>query len=368
MTLLKAPNKIALAPDYAQAQDYFLQQAKAAGGTAQAFAHGQKGPANEALATDTLWLGPPNPQNLLIISSGTHGVEGAAGSMCQSALLVQLAEALPQNTAALMIHAINPWGFAHDRRVNENNVDMNRNFLDDFARTPENSGYLDLHDAICPPHWTDDTQAQGRAAMRAFGQKHGGGALQSALSAGQYVKPQGVYFGGTAPEWSNGVMHNILGTLPPSVQKTIFIDIHTGLGPFGVGELILEIPNSDPMAQLAHNIFGPGVASTVSGNSVSAALQGPMDFAVQRALGPHNVLFTALEFGTVSPKHVFAAVQADNWLHMHGDPRNAGAQTIKQQIRAAFRPDATEWAHEVTRRTFEVTNQALAGFSTDWPE
>ncbi len=344
-----------------------MHKAKAAGGTLQHFTHADKGPVNEGLATDAVWLGPTAPQNLLVISSGTHGVEGAAGSMCQSALLEQLPDALPSNTAALLIHAVNPWGFAHDRRVNENNVDMNRNFLSDFSTTPDNPGYLQLHPAICPQAWTDETQAQSRAAMRAFAEKHGAAALQSALSAGQYVLPHGVYFGGQEAEWSNRVMHNILAALPGSVQRTIFIDIHTGLGPFGIGELILEIPNDDPIARLAHAIFPEGVTSTVSGDSVSTILQGPMDFAVQKALGPQNTLFTALEFGTVSPKHVFAAVQADNWLHIHGDPASTAADAIKQQIRAAFRPDEDEWAKAIARRTFEVTQQALQGFAANWP-
>ncbi|MGB0921731.1 MAG: M14 family metallopeptidase [Alphaproteobacteria bacterium] len=367
MPKLKTPKSTRLPADYATARDTFLNTAKAAGATLKAHPHTLFGPAGEVLATDCAWIGPPNPAHLLIISSGTHGVEGGAGSLGQTALLDQLPDLLPANTATLMIHAVNPWGFAHDRRVNENNVDLNRNFLPSFQNPPKNPHYLHLHDMVCPPHWTDETQAAARAAMRAYAKKHGPAALQAALSSGQYVEPMGVFYGGTAPEWSNRTLRNILDDLPASLQKTIFIDIHTGLGPFGIGELILEIPDTAPMAALARAIFGKGVASTTSGDSVSAALQGPMDFAVHAALGADKVLFTALEFGTVPQKHVFAALQADNWLHMHGDLQGRAAPAIKQQIRAAFRPDEISWTQAVTDRTFEVVNRALTGFSAVWP-
>ena len=38
-----------------------------------------------------------------------------------------------------MIHALNPFGFAHLRRANEDNVDLNRNFVDhEGGNYPEN--------------------------------------------------------------------------------------------------------------------------------------------------------------------------------------------------------------------------------------
>ena len=349
----QAPN---LAPNYAEARQRFL--AAAAPHHLNSYVHPLKGPKGEELALDAVWIGPKAPQTLLIIGSATHGAEGAAGSMVQTGLL-EAGLDLPPHTACLMLHAINPHGFAWNRRVTENNVDLNRNFLRDFSAPPSNTAYDQLHGLICPTAWTGETQAAARAAMREFGNTHGAAALQAALTQGQYLKPDGVYFGGTGPEWSNITLHQILAELPSSIRRVLFIDIHTGLGPFGVGELILEIPLTDPRAQTMGAILGPGVTSTVSGDCVSSELSGPMDFGIERAFPDAEVLFTALEFGTLSPNKVFAAVQADNWLHSHGDPFSPAADPIKADIRAAFRPDAPEWANAVWQRSHAVILRAL---------
>lgn len=366
MSGLITPTAPPLSATYAAARETFLQAATSAKASMGAVHHPMSGPHGEDLAIDTAWIGHESPQSLLIMASGTHGVEGAGGSMAQSCLLPRLAPALPDNMAALFIHAVNPWGFAYDRRVNENNVDMNRNFVADHTAQPRNAGYETLHAAICPPVWTDESRSLARAAMRDFQNAHGPAALQAALSAGQYKFADGVFYGGEAPQWSNLSMMTILANLPDSVEQIIFIDLHTGLGPFGVGELIIEIPESDPIAQRAHSIFGAGVASTVSGESVSAQLSGPMDFAAVDKLAPRQTLFTALEFGTVPQNKVFAALQADNWLHAHGSMDDPQAEGIKNAIRAAFRPNSAEWNQMVLSRVFEVTNKAILGLQTKW--
>src|SRR5215510_13293421 len=88
-----------------------------------------KGPAGESLGIDIAWIGSRQPKNVLVHSSGLHGVEGFAGS----AIHLQFLNALPTlapDTAILLVHILNPFGMAWLRRVNENNVDLNRNFIE----------------------------------------------------------------------------------------------------------------------------------------------------------------------------------------------------------------------------------------------
>jgi Protein of unknown function (DUF2817) len=65
-------------------------------------------------------------RSMIIHVSGTHGVEGFAGSAVQSALLSELgtAEELTDMSrpTIVFIHALNPFGFARLRRWNENGV------------------------------------------------------------------------------------------------------------------------------------------------------------------------------------------------------------------------------------------------------
>lgn len=56
----------------------------------------------------------------------------------------------------MFIHALNPYGFATNRRVNEDNIDINRNLLDqeqfDFvkSRDPNYAKYVEMDETMNP--------------------------------------------------------------------------------------------------------------------------------------------------------------------------------------------------------------------------
>jgi hypothetical protein len=82
---------------------------------------------------DVVRDGPADADRLLIVSSACHGVEGYCGSGVQVAALADAEwreKARAQGVAVLYIHALNPYGFSHIRRVTQENVDLNRNFHD----------------------------------------------------------------------------------------------------------------------------------------------------------------------------------------------------------------------------------------------
>ncbi|MBI3707301.1 MAG: DUF2817 domain-containing protein, partial [Proteobacteria bacterium] len=153
---------------------------------------------------------------------------------CQVAWLADgLVRELPRDTSALVIHSINPHGFAWLRRVTEDNVDLNRNFVDHAQPYPENPAYSELATAICPPSWTDAARREARARLDAYVAKHDAKALQSAFSRGQYHHPDGLFFGGNAPTWSNRTLTRIFKTMLGRAKHIGVIDFHTGLGPYG---------------------------------------------------------------------------------------------------------------------------------------
>ena len=116
---------------------------------------------------------------------------------------------LPKDTGALLIHAINPYGFAWTRRVTEDNVDLNRNFVDHDKAYPKNDGYLAIADAVLPKEWNEASKAETERVFDAYAQKHGAFGLQGAISGGQYTHPDGIFFGGTKPTWSNRTIRAI---------------------------------------------------------------------------------------------------------------------------------------------------------------
>src|SRR5262245_30567740 len=115
-------------PDYTSAKHRFREIAAQAGARLETLPLTATGPNNEELSIDIAWLGSHTPQRALVHSSGLHGVEGFAGSAIQLELL-ERPPLLRADTAIVLVHVLNPYGMAWLRRVNENNVDLNRNFL-----------------------------------------------------------------------------------------------------------------------------------------------------------------------------------------------------------------------------------------------
>jgi hypothetical protein len=141
----------AFSRDWAEARAKFVDAARRAGAAHRAWPHPLKGPGGEALCTDTAWLGPRDASRVLVVIAGTHGVEGFCGSGPMIGLLRgDAALGLPPDTGVLLIHGINPHGWAWLRRVTEENVDLNRNWVDFDAPRPANPGYAALHAHLVP--------------------------------------------------------------------------------------------------------------------------------------------------------------------------------------------------------------------------
>src|SRR4051794_16643553 len=128
---------------YAEARRKFLDAAAQRGAAIESFEHPEhRGALGETLATDVALLGKAGATKLLIVSSGTHGPEGFCGSGCQVATLndAELLSRIEQaGVGLLMVHAVNPHGFSHLHRTNEDNIDLNRNHIDFNAPLPVNA-------------------------------------------------------------------------------------------------------------------------------------------------------------------------------------------------------------------------------------
>src|SRR5689334_17575661 len=115
-------------PDFAAARERFRDAATRAGAALHTLGLAAKGPRGEPLAIEVAWVGSAKPRRVFLHTSGLHGVEAFTGSAVQLALLD--APPAPSADGALVVaHVLNPYGMAWLRRANENNVDLNRNFL-----------------------------------------------------------------------------------------------------------------------------------------------------------------------------------------------------------------------------------------------
>ena len=349
---------------YAEARAKFIEAATGAGASLLAYVHPERGPDGGELATDVAWIGPADATGVLVLVSATHGVEGHCGSGAQVDWLRRGEAALrAPNVAVMVLHAINPYGFAWSRRVTHENVDLNRNFIDFSRPLPTNPAYDALAGAVKPPTWDEAARDESRATLLAYAREHGFPALVQAMSGGQYHHADGIFYGGAGPTWSRQTLEAIFRERLSAARDIGIIDYHTGLGPEGYAEQIVSaMPNTDEYRRAAQ-WHGLAVASQSGGESVSAKLAGDWLDAAPRLLSHARATGIALEYGTVPPAQVLEALRADNWLHAHGDPLSPEGQAIKQQVRDAFYVDTEVWRGMVLGQSMIAVRQALAGLA-----
>lgn len=354
---------------YAEARTRFLDAVARAGVPLETFENPcGKGPAGETLATDVALFGPRDAHRLLVLVSGTHGVEGFAGSGIQTSMIEGLRfVALPARTAVLVVHAINPYGFAWLRRANENNVDINRNFVDFSAVPASSDAFKALAPHIVPRDWDD--LASSEAAVKAFIAEHGFRRFQEIVAGGQYSHADGLFYGGTEPVWSTRTFETIVRRYGEGKTRLAIIDYHTGLGPTGYGEPIYT-GQDDVEAQRAREWYGADLTAVHAGNSASVVVSGPMINSVPGYFVGHKrapeVTSIALEFGTLPEEIVLDVLRAEAWLHAHGDVNfdTPVGRALKRRFRDAFYVDTDAWKRAIVDRGLEITGAALAGLAS----
>jgi hypothetical protein len=356
----------AFSGSYAQARARFLQAAQSAGLEVESKAHPLKGRDGEELAMDVARDGDPNAGSLLIVSSACHGVEGFCGSGVQVAALHDAPwreHARERGVAVLYIHALNPYGFSHIRRATEENVDLNRNFHDFSGPLPVNEAYREIQPLLLPEEWPPSHA--NSAAIAQYVATRGEAAYQAALSRGQHEFPGGLFFGGTAPTWSNLALREVLRSHGRRAGRIAWIDLHTGLGPRGVGERIYA-GRDDKVAVARARVWWDGkgatpVTSIYDGSSTSAFLTGLMWNSTYEECPQAEYTGIAMEYGTVPLMETLQALRGEHWLHLHPQAAPALAAQIKRQMRDAFYVDTEEWKDQVLRQAREALFQAANG-------
>jgi hypothetical protein len=352
----------AFAHSYASARKRFFDAAQARGIPVESFKHRLPGLHNETLAMDVVLDGPPDAERLLVVSSGVHGVEGFCGSGIQVLTLKdrELTErARERGVALLYIHAVNPYGFSHVRRVTHENVDLNRNFHDFSEPLPVNVGYRALHALLLPERWPPGLGNIAKIAWVVLTQNKR--AVQAAVSAGQYEFPDGLFYGGTQATWSNQTLRTVVRKYATLARHIAWIDLHTGLGPTGKGERILSARNDPDGLADAKNLWGDAVTSFFDDSTVSSNVSGAMLEAIRQECAQADFNAITIEFGTAPIKQVLQAMRAEQWLQLNPRTSLRKAQKIKRQLLDAFFIDSDAWKEQVAVQAREALLQTVAG-------
>ncbi len=347
-----------LSRSYVDARAAFLEAAAAVGARLTAHPHPLRGVQGEELFVDVAEVGPADADDVIVVVSGTHGVEGYLGSALQRHHLATLDPDRTTGPTLVFVHALNPYGMSWVRRVNEDNVDLNRNFVDWSQPVPANTEYAQLADLLVPSSWTAQDQERTLLALMGAVQEFGMDRMQQIIQGGQFDHPTGVFYGGTGPTWSHRWLRDFASRRLAGVRRAAIIDLHTGLGPWGHGSLLSSIRPGEA----AHDrqvAWWHDVTSLDDGESVSAIVTGDWLAAAEGFAPGTEITGICIEYGTVDAITVLQSLRADAVLHAHGDPTAPEAVAVRDQVRAAFVDDDPAWLEACWPRYQFVATAAL---------
>ncbi|MEI9931248.1 MAG: DUF2817 domain-containing protein [Rhizomicrobium sp.] len=345
-------------PDYKTARANFIAAAEARDlGTTARLNPNAKTRDGKNLFLDTTIIGKRDAKKALLMISATHGVEGYFGSGVQTGMLREGIEA-PKGAKIVMLHALNPYGFAWDRRVNEDNADINRNFVD-HKKPPMNKAYAAMAEAISPPNLSKTTWKEANAKLKAYSDKHGAFALQEAITRGQYKHPDGIYYGGFEGKL---VGCNAARCVPRRIARREKADRHR----FPHRSWRIRLWRDDHRRSSGFTRLPPReedvgrsrvfersgrirvAAADRHGRQGDGELPAGNTTDLRGAGGRHNP--------------VSGCVQRTAQGQFPAPLRRRKAQTgrrHRREIRASFYPDTKEWKRKVWKTANEVVNAAL---------
>jgi hypothetical protein len=324
--------------------------------------HPLPGPGGEPLHVSIARVGATPAAQVLLVMSGTHGIEGFAGAGIQTGVLRSLERFdLRDDTALLLIHLINPWGAAWNRREDHENIDPFRNFLycdDPVTPDPLYDAIDDLWDlAHFADRSADENAALRTEALRRFGSE---ARLIAAVRRGQHHRPRGMTYHGQAPCWSRQVLEAQLRQHLAGCRRLAVLDIHTGFGAYGDGLVMSYDPVGDPRQQRIRRwtrgpIYLPGGDADIPPHRKS-----PYGFIADWVAGV-SVTAAILEFGTLDPNQHRELFPANHYYHVYGNPLSDEGRRVGAQYRRYCYPEEPGWIESVWRRGAEVTGAMLAG-------
>jgi hypothetical protein len=357
------------APDYAASREGFLALCRERGARVRSFHHPRTGPGGEPLAVDVARFGPAPARRMFIVSSGTHGIEGFCGAGVQHALLsAGLQRELPPETGVAFVHGVNPFGFAWRRRTDEDNVDLNRNFLDHGAGAyPDDSIYNEVHALLLPGDWDGPGRRTAEEGLRRYVAERGARALQAAACRGQYSHADGLFYGGRRAAWAADTWRTILRELAGASRCVAVLDLHSGLGARGASELISGARLNTREHELARLFFGdelvfPGL------NSTAPPAFGYMGESLAQTLPHVPGALVVAEYGTVPFEDILEILRADNFVHARDRPGSRLWREVKDGMRAAFVGDDAAWQEMVVERGVAIWRRCLDGLAAFPPD
>ena len=318
---------------------------------------------DEDITIDYLYLHnsfPTTNSKLNIIISGTHGVEGYAGTAIQCKTLDNFIQKnkvyCKENVSYLFIHALNPYGYQHNRRCTKQNIDLNRNYLDFFPK----SIYPDkIFELIITYFFSFKFIFLFFSILFQYGYNKS----REYIIKGQYNHREGLFYGGTRKQENIRELENILDNIDLSLFTNIHIfDIHTGLGKYG--NLSVMVPNNTYQelkkfvrCNETTNLVNVSTSNMYQ-NSKGSITEGMVDY-LRFTSFKGTIYPIILEYGTYSNIQIFIGLLIENYYYINNNNNINKKELNKSQnkLRDLFYINKTDWKNMILSNYHDIILQ-----------
>jgi len=300
-------------------------------------------------------------EKVLILTTAEHGIEGYVGSAMQQRFVDKYLPRLdPRTTGLLLVHSINPWGMKYHRRVNPNNVDLNRTFVYDNSFDKSiNPNYDQLLNMLRIDQPFRNLTLSNIGYYLKFIQKvlgMGWPAFKSAFLLGQYRYSEGLFYGGEGYQEETKVLIDLYRQTFNIYNQILHLDMHTGYGPRYQMSIVNSVHEKRSSQEFVEKFDYPLVVA--ANPQEFYAIQGDMIDYVYEMWGrefPEKRLFaTAFEFGTYGDGFkgkvgMPRAMSFENRLYWQGTDNDGLDAKVKFDFEELFNPSASEWKEKAVR-------------------
>ena len=313
---------------------------------------------NDGLYIDSFYLPSTKEKtNLVVLTTGVHGMEGYIGATMLDVFFQEVYPTLDTaNTGVLVVANVNPYGMKYFRRYNENNVDLNRNFILDWDNfdLSSNKEYPKVDTFLGPTgkignglwHEVGFYLSLAKTAIT-----EGADTVSDALLTGQYEYPQGVYYGGNGDEASTVYLKDVFSQcLDSAYENIVHIDIHSGYGP-RYNMVIFNSVYETMSEKESQEAFGYDHVIAYDSESFYATTGDTTDFfyrLAEQKQAQAELYSTCFEFGTIGDEFFDTILSLkytidENRNHWYPTDNKLTEQIIHENYMELYYPTETAW-------------------------
>lgn len=328
---------------------------------------------SDNLYIDNIYLpSTAEKENLIVLTTGVHGMEGYIGSVMLDVFFEEIYPDIDiAKTGILVVANVNPYGMKYMRRYNENNVDLNRNFIIDWDNfdMSSNKDYPEVKEFLQPEGKIGNAfwhEAGFFLNLAKEALTKGADKVSDALLTGQYEYPQGVYYGGNGDEISTAYLKGVFSNcLDGEYENIVHIDIHSGYGPRYNMVIFNSVYETMTEAE-TKKAFGYDYVISHDSESFYATTGDTTDYFYRLAESKNTdkeLFSTCFEFGTIGDSFIDSILSLkytvdENRQHWYPTENKVAGEVVKENYNELFYPTEKEW-REKTVADFKTATEGV---------